>query len=160
MKNLLRLKKIFLGTFVLTALGTANDLRADIWNDFSNTVDSIFSTNVRPRNFLWRNNFAVDIRETEREYFVDAELPGIKREEIDLTIQNQGLVIAVTTKKQDDQENGGYVRRECRNSASTRYIQLSNANFDKIHAKLEDGILHIRVEKTEEKQDVRKVKIN
>ena len=94
--------------------------------------------------------YAVDVREDADHIYVDAELPGFRKEEIDLTLENQTLTIAAERKEEKKQE-GEYLLNERRYQRFLRSFTLPPTVDDrKVDAKLADGVLHITLNKREE----------
>lgn len=95
--------------------------------------------------------YPVDIRETEDSFVVDAELPGFKREEIVVTLEQGVLTIRAERKAAAEAEKGSPQLRERRFTRVVRSFALGQA-FDesKVHAKLEDGVLRLTLPKRED----------
>jgi HSP20 family protein len=130
------------------------------FEDFYNMLDDFFSDGWMPsgRNLL-RDTFKIDVRETDGEYLVEAELPGIKKEEINLNIEDDNLCISVSRQENIEQDTKNYLHRERRASSMSRRIRLANTKLDQIKAKLEDGVLMIAVPKQEAVSSSRKIDI-
>lgn len=113
-------------------------------NDFYNAIDDFFNDSFMPlRSFLSNDTFKIDIKETEGAYLVEAEMPGIKKEEIQLDYHNDSLIISVQRQEEINEDKDNYIHRERRMSAMQRSIYLKDINEESIEAKLEDGILKI-----------------
>lgn len=96
--------------------------------------------------------YGVDIREDGDHLVVEAELPGFKKEEVDITLENQTLTIAAErrSEKKDDGE-GGYLLNERRYSRFLRSFTLPPTVDEKsVQAKLENGVLTVTLNKREE----------
>lgn len=91
---------------------------------------------------LLKNTFDVCVRDTGGEYLVEAELPGIKKEEIDVSIKNGILCISIIREKNAEKNE------QCASSTS-RSIHLANANPDEIKTKFEYDILFVTIQKQE-----------
>lgn len=98
------------------------------------------------RDAMWSP--AVDIEETDDAFVVEAELPGVKRDDVDIELLGNELVIAGELK---ERERTGVVRRRTRRTGRFEYrVTLpSHIEADKIEASLADGVLTVRVPKTE-----------
>ena len=83
--------------------------------------------------------FPMDILEIENGYEVLAELPGIKKENIDITFEKGNLTISAIREKKE----GKYLINERVLSKYKRTISLGDIKEDTISAKLEDGILRV-----------------
>jgi HSP20 family molecular chaperone IbpA len=86
--------------------------------------------------------------------YVEAELPGYKKDEVDITLENQTLTISAEHKseKTEGEENkGDWLLRERRYSRFLRSFNLPPTVDDqKVDAKLNDGVLTITLNKREE----------
>ncbi len=103
---------------------------------------------------------AVDIYETEAELVVKAELPGVKKEDIDLTVDEERLVLRGESKQQTEVDEHGYHRRELRYGQFRRVVPLPTAvKREEITAAFENGVLTIRAPKAEEPEKGKKVEI-
>jgi len=97
--------------------------------------------------------YGVDVREDADHLYVEAELPGFKKEEIDITLENQTLTISAErkTEKSEGEKGGDYLLRERRYSRFLRSFTLPPTVDDKsVDAKLNDGLLTITLTKREE----------
>jgi HSP20 family protein len=96
--------------------------------------------------------YGVDIREDADHLYVEAELPGFKKEEIDITMENQTLTISAERREQQkDQKKGDVLLNERRYTSFLRSFTLPQTVDDqKVDAKLQDGVLTIKLNKREE----------
>jgi HSP20 family protein len=106
--------------------------------------------------------YGVDVREDADHLYVEAELPGFKKDEVDVTLENQTLTISAVHSQESENQNGGkgeYLLRERRYNRFLRSFTLPpTVNDQKVQAKLNDGILTITLDKREETKP-RKVQI-
>ncbi|MBT9140979.1 MAG: 18 kDa heat shock protein [Dehalococcoidia bacterium] len=93
--------------------------------------------------------FKIDVQENEKEYIVEAELPGIKKKDIDVSLNDGRLNIMVTKKEETDKKDKNYIHRERRLISMSRNVFLRDSDAKGIQAKLEEGLLIITVPKTE-----------
>ncbi|WAM32625.1 Hsp20/alpha crystallin family protein [Caldicellulosiruptor naganoensis] len=101
-----------------------------------------------------------DIKETENEYIIEAELPGVKKEDIKIELYDNRLTIKAETKREEKEERENFIRRERRYGAFSRTFYLDNVKEDGIKAKYEDGILKIILPKEKpSKPNVRTIDI-
>jgi HSP20 family protein len=93
----------------------------------------------------------VDIEETDDAYVVEAELPSVKREDVNVELVGNDLQIAGEVK---EQERTGTLRRQARRTGRFAYrVALpTHVDPDKVDAKLADGVLTVRVPKAERDQ--------
>jgi HSP20 family protein len=99
-----------------------------------------------------QNGFpAVNVKETEKEYKIELAVPGFKKENIDVHLDNDILHISAESKNEKNEEDENFTRKEFSYNSFSRSFQLpKSANNEKIDAKYEDGILKIKVNKKEE----------
>ena len=96
-------------------------------------------------------DLAMDIYETPDAYEIEASLPGIKPEDVDLTLNNNVLTIRGETKAEEKKEGRNYHLRERRSGSFIRSITLpSSINEDAIEAHYDNGVLKLRLPKAEE----------
>ncbi len=90
---------------------------------------------------------AVDVLTKDADLVIRAELPGVKQEDVDITLQNGLLTISGEHKVDGEEKHGGYHLRERRYGAFRRSMTLPEGIDDsKIRAKFEDGVLEVVVE--------------
>ena len=124
------------------------------FNDFYNVIDDFFNDSWLPNRSLINDTFKVDVQETESGYFIEADLPGVKKEEIELDFNEGKLSILIQREENKNEETKNYIHRERKVSSMKRAIYLQNAKPEGIKAKLEDGILKLTVDKVN-KDEVR-----
>jgi HSP20 family protein len=94
---------------------------------------------------------AVDIHENANELIVTAALPGIKPEDVDVTMTGQNLTLRGETKADQQVKDDQYLYRERRYGSFSRSFQLPvRVQGDKAQASFEDGVLTLRIPKAEE----------
>jgi len=94
---------------------------------------------------------AVDIQETKDGFVVEAELPGMKQEEIQITIVDNTLTLKGERKREQEVREDGYTRVERAYGTFQRALALpSVVDANKVRAKYKDGVLTIELPKKEE----------
>jgi len=93
----------------------------------------------------------VDIREDANNYIVEAELPGMKREEIEVELENNVLSIKGERKfeRKQDSENYHFRRAQLRH-VLPQLQPAKNVDGEHIGAEYKDGVLHVSIPKKEE----------
>lgn len=111
---------------------------ADFISDFFN--DDFFS----PMGMLdGMGKFSADVRETDNEYLVSAELPGVNKEDIKLDYKDNNLIIRARRQEVHDDSRDSYIRKERSYGEFSRAFYLDNVNKEGIRAKFENGELKI-----------------
>ena len=97
-----------------------------------------------------KNIMKTDVRETDNSYELDIDLPGFKKEDINVQLDNGYLTIAASKslEKEDEHEKSHYIRQERYTGSMSRSFYVGNdVKQEEIHAKYEDGILKLAVPK-------------
>lgn len=91
---------------------------------------------------------SVDVVDREREVFVRAELPGVNRDDLDVSIAERTLTIKGSTKSEKKEEGEDFYRREIRSGSFTRSVALpADVNAAKAGATFKDGVLELHLPK-------------
>ena len=135
-----------------------NDLTNVGFDDFSNMLEDFF-TSSRPTRSLAGDTFKLDIQENEKEYKIEAEVPGVKKEDIEITFNDGILSVLVKKEESEESKNKNYIHRERRFAQMSRSIKLVDANDDEIKAKLDEGVLTIIIPKKEEIDTTKRIMI-
>jgi HSP20 family protein len=94
--------------------------------------------------------FPVEVSETESDIEVKASLPGVKPEEVDVTVHDDVLTIKAERKDTTEEKKRDYYRRELRYGAFQRSLNLPVAvDSDKAEATFENGVLALKLPKSE-----------
>lgn len=93
---------------------------------------------------------AVDISETPKEYLIKAELPGMKKEEVRVTVENGVLTLAGERKSEKEEKDEKYHRVERTYGSFARsFVLPEDAVAERISAECKDGLVTVRITKTE-----------
>jgi HSP20 family protein len=96
-------------------------------------------------------DLALDIYETDDVFVVTASLPGVKPEDVEITITGDTLLIKGETKAEAQVEKANYLRQERRFGVFARSIIMpAPVQADKAEAKFKDGVLTLSIPKAEE----------
>lgn len=139
--------------FGLTPYRRGNELarRYDPW-DLRGLFNDFFSDSFLP-GFASFNPIKADIKETDREFVIEAEIPGAKKEDIKLDLRDDTLTIAVERNEQVNEERDNYIRRERRYGSYSRSFYLDNVNRDGIKARYDNGVLTVTLPKSEDRKN-------
>ena len=102
-----------------------------------------------------------DVRETEKTYELDIDLPGFKKEDVKIQLKDGYLNIQATREEKKDEKDGKgkYVRRERYTGTCNRSFYIGKSiKHEDIHAKYDNGILHLTFPKEETKKEVEEKK--
>lgn len=102
----------------------------------------------------------VDIQNLDKEYVVEAELPGLSEKEIDVKVEENLLTISSVRDEVKENEDKKWLIKERKNSSFKRSFYLpKDADVKKIKASYKDGVLTLNIEKREESKPFN-IKIN
>jgi len=120
-------------------------------NDFENDV------------FKHQNNDdvpAVNIQEDEKQFLLELAVPGMKKDDFKIDLENQVLTISSEIKEETEETENSYTRREfVYNSFSRSFTLPKNIVSEKIKADYKDGILKISLPKNKETKLSREIKV-
>lgn len=92
---------------------------------------------------------AVNIKDNTHSFDLEMAVPGYKKEDLKVTLENDILTIASEQKNVSQEDKGGYSRREFRYNSFARSFQLpQNADGEKVTASYEAGVLKLSIPKT------------
>lgn len=128
--------------------------RPALFGDIDRMFDELFNRRwLRP--FGWERvavGFVpgVDVIDRDDEVLVRAELPGYKKEDIEVSVTNTSLTIKGETKAEEKEEKGDYYRHEISHAAFARTIGLPvEVDDSKAKASMKDGMLELSLPKLE-----------
>ncbi|MBP3436387.1 MAG: Hsp20/alpha crystallin family protein [Clostridia bacterium] len=106
--------------------------------------------------------FQWDIRKKDNAYVIEADLPGVKKEDVTLSVEEDVLTVSAKRERATaEEEENGYVRGERAFGSFSRRLDVSEVDQDGITAKLEDGVLTLVLPlKMEKAPVVRKIEID
>lgn len=118
-------------------------------HEFNRLFDGGYSPEARPENVRpWIP--AIDIAETADAFVVRAELPGMKRDDIDIELTGETLTLKGERRAEDEEHKDRFVRVERRYGQFQRTFTLATpVQSDKVSATYRDGILDVRLPKSE-----------
>ena len=126
----------------------------DMWDDMFDTT-SMFGRHNPLYGKHSKNLMKTDVRETDHSYELDVDLPGFKKDEIQINLENGYLTISAAKglDKDEKDKKGHYIRRERYAGQCSRSFYVGDGMQSKdVNAKFEDGILKISMPKAAPKQ--------
>ncbi len=127
-----------------------NQLEPQYPSAFNGLLDQFFSESIHSENP--RFTPSVDISEDEKSFEIALSVPGIKKEDFKIDLEEEKLTVSGERKKEDKKEGKNYHSLETQYGAFSRSFYLpENVATDKIEAQYENGILTISIPKREKK---------
>jgi HSP20 family protein len=132
-----------------------NIVRWDPFGELRTTMDRLFDEGFsRPWRFLstdaMESTFPVEVSETDQDVQVKAALPGLKPEDVDITITNDVLTIKGEHREQTEEKSKEFYRREIRYGSFHRSLSLpTSVDVERAEGKFENGILSLKLPKAE-----------
>lgn len=135
-----------------------------LWDEMNDLFEQHFGGRslMRPLSGMMRWAPSVDMYETDDEIVLRAEVPGMKKEDLQVTVTEEAISISGETQAEEEVKGENYMRRERRYGKFTRRLPLPTAvHLDEAKAKFTDGILEVRVPKEAEpeQEEGRKIDI-
>ena len=127
----------------------------EITSILSRNFDSMFPEFVRDEEECM-NKFAmpVELHEHDADYCVNAELPGVKKEDLDIDIDKNYITINAKKEEEKEESDKHYKKSEFHYGEFSRTVYFPNEiDTDKTTAKLEHGILKIKAPKMQAEKD-------
>ena len=117
--------------------------------------------NVSLENFFNENiNMKCDIYEKDYNYFIEVDLPGVKKENINISYSKGYLNIKTTQKDEVQEENKTYIRRERNYKKLERSFYVGDVEETKIKATYKDGILNVTIPKQKDNNTNKRISID
>jgi len=121
----------------------------DLW-DLRRWMDEFFEEPMEGLSHQMQGSFKIDVQDLEDAYRVEADLPGVQKDEIKLDYRDGVLSICVNRAHESETEETNYIRRERRMASMSRSIRLPDVKATEIDARLEEGILRIDLPKSDD----------
>jgi len=129
-------------------------------DDIDRAFDRLMRNWVSPVSFSeldW--NPSIDVSESDDEIVVKAEIPGVPVEDIDISVDDNNLVISGEKKQESEEQGKNYYRAERSYGSFRRSFALpSGADVESVKASSKDGVLSIVIPKSDERKS-RKIEI-
>ena len=122
---------------------------ASVQDEMNRVMNDVFGRSSQADGALWQP--PIDIEEQTDRYLLQVELPGLRLEDIKITIEDNHLSIRGEKTRTQEQKNGTYHRLERVYGTFERTFTLTHAvKSDKVEATYRDGVLEVSVPKAEE----------
>jgi HSP20 family protein len=119
----------------------------NLLGDFNRALDSFFGETP-----FWKSRTpAVNVREEEGRYVLEAELPGLSQKDVDVRVEDNLLTLSSAQTEEKEETSEGYLIHE-RNSSSFKrsFVLPKNVDKDSISAKFRNGLLVLEIQKKAE----------
>ena len=126
-------------------------------SDFDRYFESFFGDSfLTPATRTFNRLPAVDVRETEKAYVLEMELPGFDEKDIEISVDGNSLSISSKqeeTRDVNEKNEGTWILRERRVNTFSRSFKLpENANPEEVAAEFKNGVLYMEIQKRAEAQ--------
>ena len=122
--------------------------------------DSFFTPFFDMKDMFGSAGFRVDVKDKKDHYELDAELPGVPKDQIDIGIENGVLTISADMNSEKSEEREHYVYSERRVGKFQRSFQLDGVEEEGIKAAYENGVLKLMLPKKKTQMEDRKRRID
>ena len=142
--------------------GFIKSVNDEISSILNRNFDSFFPEYIYNEDELDKLAMPVELHEKEKEYSVRAELPGVKKEDLDIDIDKNHITINAKKEEEQKEDTKGYRKSEFRYGEFSRTVYFpQEIDIEKTTAKLEHGILSITAPKVSaEKGNIKKLTVN
>ena len=126
----------------------------DLFDDDFDVFPDLFARSNPLFGHHEKNLMKTDVKETEKGYEVDMDLPGFKKDEIQMELNDGVLTISAAKglNKDEEDKKGNYIRKErYAGSMSRSFYVGKHVTVEDVHPKYESGILSFSVPKAEAK---------
>ncbi|GMU69206.1 MAG: Hsp20/alpha crystallin family protein [Steroidobacteraceae bacterium] len=125
--------------------------RLSVYDPFAEVFPELFRSVLQPIRATAAEalEIKVDVKETDAEYSVEAEMPGVKKEDIHVQIDGNRVAIQAETKRESEQKDGERVLRSERyyGSVARSFTLASEIDESKVRAKIDNGVLSLALPK-------------
>jgi HSP20 family protein len=130
------------------------DMVRGIMKSFNDVFNDDFFAPMRSNT----HHFHTDIHERENAYFIESELPGFTKEDIEVSYSHNYLTIKAKRNQQENMDDNGnqVIRRERFYGEFVRRFYVENIEDEKISARFQNGILKLEIPKRETAESVTK----
>ena len=119
-------------------------------------LDSIFDNFIDEREM---DNMRCDIYEKGNKYYIEADIPGISKENLNVECHNGYLTISATKNGEEEYEDKNFIRKERFYGSMQRKFYVGNVEENQIEAEFKDGVLKIVVPKEDKEKNKKTIEI-
>ncbi|NLJ70386.1 MAG: Hsp20 family protein [Clostridiaceae bacterium] len=116
-----------------------------LMNGFGRNFDRFFD--------IFDNTMSTDIVDKGDQYELTCELPGLEKEDIKISIEDNTMTIAVDQQREREEKNENYVLQERRACKYNRSFDIRGIDRDKMSGSYKDGILKLNLPKLQKDED-------
>ena len=139
--------------------GFIKSVNDEISSILNRNFDSLFPEFIYREDLEQENKLSipVELHEHENEYCVNAELPGVKKEDLDIDMDKNHITINAKKEEHHEEKDTHYKKSEFRYGEFSRTVYFpKDIDIEKTSAKLEHGVLNIVAPKIETKKETTK----
>ena len=143
-----------------------NDRSLNLFDSLKREMDSVFDDfygNLK-ESTLFKNDFTpkVNVEEDEKNILVKAEIPGAKKEDIDVELKDGVLTIKGEKREENEKKDGKktYMKEIVQGSFQRSFSLPENIDAEKINAEFKNGVLKLTIPKTKELANKHKIAID
>jgi len=140
------------------SLAKKNDPFDKLFESFFNDFDEDFFSPLGNLNARF-NCFQVDVIDNEETYIIEADLPGMGKENVQIEYDNNYLTIIAHREEQAESEKDNYIRRERRAGEFRRSFYIENIDMEEVDASFNNGVLKINLKKVKPTGQKKVIKI-
>jgi HSP20 family protein len=144
-----------------------NLVTRDYWspNSIIEEMERVFD-DFRGMRDLWLPSIGIrahrvpmmDIRDSGNSYIMEAEFPGMSKEDVEIEIVEGGLRVSAKKEEAVEEKKEGYIRRERGALSFVRQLPLpEDSDTDGIKARMENGVLHMDIPKKQKTEERKKL---
>lgn len=133
--------------------------RKDDWFGIDRFFDEFFRDPFFARVSSWTSPIRADVKETDKEFIIEAEIPGVKKEDIIIDLNNDVLTLGVDVKEERDESEDGYIYKERRSGSFRRSFSVPDIRNEDVKASYKDGLLTVILPKAEPGKRTRRIAI-
>lgn len=129
------------------------------WQEMNRAFDQFFDQAWPASVFGQDGGMRVDIKETDKQIILEAEIPGVDKKDIRLELHDGVLTIAVDRDEQVVEEKAAYIRKERRATRLARSFHVDNVKEEDVKASYKNGILTVTLPKRKDGRKARSIEI-